>query len=363
MPLLTRVAGRELSSLPASLACARCDRAAFGDWPVIVDDPDARAEGVLVVCDAEALTRLDAYEAVFGYSRRKVTVDTAEGPIAAEVWRPDHDDPGSGTAWDLAAWVEAWGPVTLEAASEILRQLATRDPAAIGHVAHIIRARADAVLRGRAWLRPGAVGRSFGAGDVAIVDRRHPYDGFFSVEEIRARFRRFDGAAQREVWRAVFRVTDAATLLPYDPVRDRILLVEQVRFGPLAQGDPAPWLLEPVAGFIDAGETPEASARREAAEEAGLVIGDLHFVARYYPSPGGVAQVLFSYVGIADLPDEAAGLGGHADEDEDILGHVLSFDAAMDLMARGDLVNAPAIISLQWLAMRRPRLRAEAGAA
>jgi nudix-type nucleoside diphosphatase (YffH/AdpP family) len=117
--------------------------------------------------------------------------------------------------------------------------------------------------------------------------------------------RRFDGDAQRDVRRAVFRVTDAATVLPYDPVRDRILLLEQLRFGPLAQGDPAPWLLEPVAGLIDAGETPEETARREAAEEAGLVIGDLHFVARYYPSPGGVSQVLYSYIGLADLPDEA----------------------------------------------------------
>jgi hypothetical protein len=84
----------------------------------------------------------------------------------------------------------------------------------------------------------GAVGRGFGEGDVEIAERRHPYDGFFSVEEVRARFRRFDGEDQREVLRAVFRVTDAATVLPYDPVRDRILLVEQVRFGPLAQGDP-----------------------------------------------------------------------------------------------------------------------------
>jgi hypothetical protein len=104
-------------------------------------------------------------------------------------------------------------------------------------------------------------------------------------------------------------------------------------------------------------KAPEASARREAAEEAGLALGDLHFVARYYPSPGGVSQVLFSYVGIADLPDEAAGLGGHAEEDEDILGHVIGFDQAMELMEKGDLVNAPAIVSLQWLAVHRDRLR------
>jgi ADP-ribose pyrophosphatase len=198
------------------------------------------------------------------------------------------------------------GPLTLEAAADIMRQLDTRGPPRSG---------ASPISSGRGRMRCCAGGngggrglsdRGFGEGDVEVAERRHPYDGFFSVEEIRARFRRFDGEDQREVLRAVFRVTDASTVLPYDPVRDRILLVEQVRFGPLAQGDPAPWLLEPVAGFIDAGESPEATARREAAEEAGLALGDLHFVARYYPSPGGVSQVLFSYVGHR----RSAGRGG-----------------------------------------------------
>jgi len=360
-PLLRLVAGRSLSCVSASLPGARCDRAAFGDWPVLVGHAQGQAEGLLLACDPETLARLDAYEAVFGYHRHDVAAVTENGTVAAQVWRPDHDDPGSGVPWSLAHWVETWGPVTVQAAGDILRQLAHRTPSDIGRVVHVIRSRADAELRSRAWRRPGLVGRGFAADDVEIVERRHPYDGFFSVEEVTARFRRFDGADRSEVLRAVFRVTDAATVLPYDPVRDRILLVEQVRFGPLAQGDPSPWLLEPVAGFIDAGESPETSARREAAEEAGLAIEELHFVSRYYPSPGGVSQVLFSYVGIADLPDEAAGLGGHAEEHEDILGHVIGFDRAMELMEAGDLVNAPAIISLQWLAMHRHRLRAAAG--
>jgi nudix-type nucleoside diphosphatase (YffH/AdpP family) len=359
--LLQLVAGRSLPRVSATLPGARCDRAAFGDWPVLVGDAQGQAEGLLVACDPETIARLDAYEAVFGYHRQDVAVVTETGTVAAQVWRPDHADPGSGAPWNLAHWVETWGPVTLQAAGDILRQLGHRTPAEIGRVVHVIRSRADAELRSRAWRRPGIVGRGFAADDVEIVERRHPYDGFFSVEEVTARFRRFDGADRSEVLRAVFRVTDAATVLPYDPVRDRILLVEQVRFGPLVQGDPSPWLLEPVAGFIDAGESPETSARREAAEEAGLAIGELHFVSRYYPSPGGVSQVLFSYVGIADLPDEAAGLGGHADEHEDILGHVIGFDRAMELMEAGDLVNAPAIISLQWLAMHRAQLRVAAG--
>lgn len=362
-PLLTLVAGTTLRPVTAWLPGERCDRAAYGDWPVLVADAAGRAEGVVVSCDAPALDRLDRYEAVFGYGRRPVTVATADGPLEAQVWRPDVAEEGSGEAWDLAAWVAGWGDITLRAAADIMRRLDHQSPAEVARVAPIIRARAHAVIGTHEWHRPGMVGSGFGPGDVEIVARRHPYDGFFSVEEVTARFRRFDGDTHRKVHRSVFCVTDAATVLPYDPVRDRILLLEQLRFGPLAQGDPAPWLLEPVAGLIDAGETPEETARREAAEEAGLAIGDLHFVGRYYPSPGGVSQVLHSFLGLADLPDEAAGLGGHEDEGEDILAHVISFDTAMTMLRSGDLVNAPTIITLQWLAMHRPDLRAAAGLA
>ena len=48
--------------------------------------------------------------------------------------------------------------------------------------------------------------------------------------------------------------------------------------------------LEPVAGVIDPGETPEDAARREAAEEARLTLGELLPVAEYYPSPGALAE-------------------------------------------------------------------------
>jgi len=80
-------------------------------------------------------------------------------------------------------------------------------------------------------------------------------------------------------------------------------------------------------------------------------------VARYYPSPGGIAQVLFSYVAEADLPDDITGINGADYEYEDIHSHVVSFDEAMTLLKGGDMANAPLILSFQWLMMHRARLR------
>ena len=153
---------------------------------------------------------------------------------------------------------------------------------------------------------------------------------------------------------------EAVTLLPYDPVRDRVLLLEQFRAAPFAQGDPEPWLLEPIAGIVDAGESVEASAHREAQEEAGITVDSLVFISRYYPSPGATAQVLYSYAGIADLPDDLASTGGLSDEGEDIAVHLVSFADAMAMLESGEIAVAPLVISLQWLAANRARLRASA---
>ena len=102
-----------------------------------------------------------------------------------------------------------------------------------------------------------------GRGDVQVADLTRAYADFFAVEEYHLSFRRFDGGHSPVVKRAAFVATDASILLPYDPRRDAVLVIEQFRAGPFARGDAAPWLLEPVAGRIDPGETPEGAARRD----------------------------------------------------------------------------------------------------
>ena len=196
-----------------------------------------------------------------------------------------------------------------------------------------------------------------GTGDVVVSERRQPHAGFFGLEVLTLTHARFDGSTSPPITREVFLSGDAVTVLPYDPVRDRVLLIEQMRVGPLGRGDPLPWQLEVIAGRIDPGETPEIAARREAVEEARLQLGDLLKVAEYYPTPGAVAEYLYSYVALCDLPDGVAGVFGAADEAEDIRGLVLSFDALLAALAEGEITNAPLILSVLWLQRERDRLR------
>jgi ADP-ribose pyrophosphatase len=195
------------------------------------------------------------------------------------------------------------------------------------------------------------------AGDVTVARKATPYARFFAVEEYDLQFRRFDGTQSPVVNRAVFISGDAVTVLPYDPVRDMVLLIEQFRPGPFARGDAQPWSLEAIAGRIDPEETPEQAARREAVEEAGLAIGPMEFVGGYYPTPGAKAEFLYSYVALTDLPDGVEGVFGVEGEAEDIRGHRMRFDDFAALMASGEVNNAPLLLTGLWLQRERARLR------
>ncbi|SFI75084.1 NUDIX domain-containing protein [Celeribacter neptunius] len=222
----------------------------------------------------------------------------------------------------------------------------------------------------RTWARMMARrgGRPRGAGrttlsreDVTLLRQDIPYSHFFAVDDSHLKHRRFGGGETDVMTRAGFLMADAVTVLPYDPLRDRVLVIEQFRFGPYARGDLFPWMVEPIAGRVDAGEGPEATARREAVEEAGVTLGALHKVAEYYPSAGAMTEYITSYVGIADLPQGLEGIGGLDHEHEDIASTLMSYERLMEMCDAGQLDVGPLYMSAFWLARHRDKIRAEAG--
>ncbi|MFC3570214.1 NUDIX domain-containing protein [Paracoccus sp. TOH] len=190
-----------------------------------------------------------------------------------------------------------------------------------------------------------------------------PYSAYFSMEEIRLSQRRNDGDWTPPLLRAVFVSGDATVVLPWDPVRDRVMLIDQLRAGPLARGDAQPWLYETVAGRVDAGETPEQAARREAVEETGIALTRLIPAPHNYPSPGAMAEYLYLYVGIADLPDDSAGLGGLATEDEDIRSHLIPRAELTRMALAGEIRNGPLLNLALWLELRHAEIRQSLDAA
>lgn len=193
-----------------------------------------------------------------------------------------------------------------------------------------------------------------------LLAREETYARYFAVEELQLRHRLNAGGWSGEIQRAVFVSGDATVLLPWDPVRDRVLLIDQFRAAPAARGDREPWLYETVAGRIDAGESPADAARREAWEEARIHVGQVFDGPHNYPSPGALAEMLYLYVGIADLPDGVAGVSGVAAEDEDIRSHIVARADLMAMIDRGEVRNGPLLLLALWLERHAARLRAAA---
>lgn len=198
---------------------------------------------------------------------------------------------------------------------------------------------------------------TFAKNDVEIIARETLYSGFFSMELYRFRHRLFNGEMSGEIRREIFERGHAAVLLPFDPVRDEVVLVEQIRIAAY-DVSASPWLLEMVAGMIEEGESGEDVARREALEEAGLVVGRTKPVLSYLASPGGTSERLSIMVGEVDATT-AEGIHGLADENEDIRVHVVSREQAYQWVEEGKIDNAASVIALQWLQLHYQTLRNE----
>lgn len=191
--------------------------------------------------------------------------------------------------------------------------------------------------------------------DVEVVEREACFRGFYQLDRLHLRHRLFAGGMGKLINRELFVRHDAVCVLPYDPQRDCVVLIEQFRVGALDKSV-NPWLIELVAGLIDKGEQPEEVARREAVEEAGLALAELWPLTQYYPSPGGSDERVHLYVGRCDSRG-AGGVHGLEEEGEDIRVLVWSLDEALAALDDGRIDNAASIIALQWLALNRDKVR------
>ena len=191
--------------------------------------------------------------------------------------------------------------------------------------------------------------------DVEVVEREACFRGFYQLDRLHLRHRLFAGGMGKLISRELFVRHDAVCVLPYDPQRDCVVLIEQFRVGALDKSL-NPWLIELVAGLIDKDEQPEQVARREAVEEAGLELAELWPLTQYYPSPGGSDERVHLYVGRCNSRG-AGGVHGLEDEGEDIRVLVWSLDEALAAVANGRIDNAASIIALQWLALNRAKVR------
>lgn len=194
----------------------------------------------------------------------------------------------------------------------------------------------------------------FSAQDVKVLKKTALHQGFFKTTLYRLQHRLFRGGWSAEIDREIMDRGHAVVVLPYDPVRDEIVMLEQFRVGAIATSE-TPWLIELVAGMTEAGETEASVARRELQEEAGLSCDQLTYAMNYLSSPGGLTERIHIYMARVDA-SQASEYGGVASEHEDIRVHRVPRAQALKLLDQGHIDNAATVIALQWLAMHHDTL-------
>ena len=148
---------------------------------------------------------------------------------------------------------------------------------------------------------------------------------------------------------------EIAAVLPFDPVRQEVVLIEQYRIGAWAGDWPHPWLLECIAGVMEAGESAGEVALRESEEEANCRVLELELIARFFTTPGGSSELVNLFCGRVDATG-VGGIHGLADEGENIKASVWPLSDALSLVEDGRICNSKTLIALQWLALNHPRL-------
>jgi nudix-type nucleoside diphosphatase (YffH/AdpP family) len=325
-------------------------------YPYLAPRSEAQAQGVVVGgLDLQDLERLKYFEDV-EYVLADIQVMTADGPVDASYFKATDKPALMDEEWDFDAWLQNEREIALEETAEMMAHFGIVPVEEIEQIWPGIKIRARMRVRAKSEIpKTGRLRQRREGASLDHISIERPYTRYFAIEEHRLRHKRFDGAWSPEIQRTVLTSGDAATVMPYDPVRDEVLLIEQFRAPVQARGDTCSWVVEVIAGRIDKELSAEDCVRREAREEAGLELGRCVQVSRYYSTPGFAAEHITSFVAEASLGG-CGGVFGVAGEDEDIRAFTVPFADAMAAVESGEINTAPAVMSIFWLSLHRERL-------
>lgn len=182
-----------------------------------------------------------------------------------------------------------------------------------------------------------------------VLETRLLSDNWGIVKTTKLRMTLADGSTTDQ-WRETYDRGDGAVILPFDPLRNHVLLGRQFRWSAAYRGDENPLIIEAAAGMLD-----NASAQdrivEEAQEELGLTLSTPRFLFDIYMSPGSVSEKLHFFVAEYSAEDATETMGGLRDEGEEIEILDLPLAEAMEMIKDGRIQDAKTIILLQYAAL------------
>lgn len=188
----------------------------------------------------------------------------------------------------------------------------------------------------------------------AVIQReRRVFEDLFSVDEFVVSHEQINGTMSADQKRLVFERGDSVAALLLDLDAESVVLVEQFKVATLIgrrRDEPKStdgWILETIAGTVDAGETPEAAVIRETEEETGYEIRRPKLVSQFFSSPGGTSERVFLYFAEVRKSDRLKNGGGIGNEDIKVV-H-LTLDDLFDRLAKGAIEDPKLLVAAYWL--------------
>ena len=179
-----------------------------------------------------------------------------------------------------------------------------------------------------------------------IINKKNLYSGFFSLNKYEFIHEKHNGEWTDTVGREIFSGAHVSTLLPYDPIKKEIILIQQFRAGVLSRYD-EDYLYEIVAGMIDEGENPEETAARECFEETGCKVEKIYPIQSYFPAPGSSESYYHLYLGEVKAFDGER-IRGLEKENEDILVKSFKIEEVRKMLKEKKINNGLTLLALQW---------------
>ncbi len=186
---------------------------------------------------------------------------------------------------------------------------------------------------------------------VKIHNREWVRKGFLPVLRTVYSYLQFDDTWSKELDREIVHRGNIVTVLPYDPVADKYVLIKQFRIGAYwactkNENEPNDGLIwETVSGYVDEGDSIEEAAKRELMEESGLTCSDLKSLGSVLTSPGMCDERVHLFLASVDSQN-CEGIFGLESESENTQVHALERKIVQQMMRDGCIEKASALLAL-----------------
>ncbi|WP_157524369.1 GDP-mannose pyrophosphatase NudK [Mucilaginibacter ginkgonis] len=183
-------------------------------------------------------------------------------------------------------------------------------------------------------------------GNINILSTDILSDNWYTLKRVNFELTKKDGSVIKQSREAYDRGNGAVILL-FNKDFGTVVLTKQFRLPTYINGNESGYLIECCAGLLDH-DNPEDCIKRETEEETGFRINNVTKIFQAYMSPGSVTEILHFFIAEYKPHMRVSDGGGVSHEEENIEVLEMQFDAALRMVAAGEICDAKTIMLLQY---------------